>query len=93
MVMKTTSIISILEKLMERLDDEDLEVVAMIARKIWLRRNTVVHIGDLLHSSNIVRSARESVKEFQNAEQSLRNNVKNDIAMTMYVEMGKVTGR
>jgi len=46
--------ISILEKLMERLDDEDLEVVAMIARKNWLRRNTVVHIGDLLHSSNIV---------------------------------------
>lgn len=34
--------LSIIEKLMERLDDEDLELVAMVARRIWLRRNTMV---------------------------------------------------
>lgn len=60
---------------MDRLDDKDLEMVATIARKIWLRRNTVVHEKNLMHHSFLVRSARDYVEEFQKAEQSFRNNI------------------
>jgi hypothetical protein len=48
---KEDDFISILEKLMERLND-DLELVATIARRIWLRINSMVHGGIFLHHSN-----------------------------------------
>lgn len=59
--------LSILEELMERLDNEDLELVAMVARRIWLQRNTMAHRGELLYHSHLVRSTKEYVEEFQKA--------------------------
>jgi DNA-binding IclR family transcriptional regulator len=60
--------LSILEKLMERLDDEDLELVAMVARRIWLQKHIVVYGGELLHHSHLVRSAKDFMEEFHKAE-------------------------
>lgn len=49
----------------ERVDEEDFEMVATITRRLWLCRNTVVFGGDLTHSSQLVRSAQKSMKKFQ----------------------------
>jgi hypothetical protein len=32
---------------MEKLDDKNLEMVVTLARRIWLRRNSLVYGGDL----------------------------------------------
>ncbi|GLT70951.1 hypothetical protein SLA2020_429970 [Shorea laevis] len=44
--LKDNDFLGILEKLMERLNVDELELVAMIARKIWLYRNSVVFEGE-----------------------------------------------
>jgi len=54
----------ILEGLMERLYEEDFEMMATITRRIWMRRNTSVFGGVLSHPSLLVRSAKESMEEF-----------------------------
>lgn len=47
----------LLGKLMERIDEEELELVATTTRRLWLCRNTVV-FGDLIYPSQLVRSAK-----------------------------------
>lgn len=59
---------------MERVDEEELELMATIARRIWLRRNFVVYGGDLLHSFQLVKSAKDSVEEFYQAIHAFENN-------------------
>jgi len=49
--------------------------MATIAKKIWLRKNTIVFRGDLTHSIQLVRSAKETVMKFYEAEQKPKNNV------------------
>jgi len=39
-----------------------------MARKIWFRRNTVVHGGDFLHLGSIARDAITSAEEYKKTE-------------------------
>lgn len=39
--------------------------MAVMARKIWLRRNSVVHGGDFIHPSILFREASSSLEEFR----------------------------
>jgi hypothetical protein len=41
-----------------------------IARKIWFRRNTVVHGGEFLHLNSIAREAIISIEEYKKANLS-----------------------
>jgi hypothetical protein len=43
----------------------------------------VVHRGDFFHHSHLLRSARESMEDFQKVVQRSRNNVTNDQANRM----------
>jgi hypothetical protein len=61
---------------MEWVDEEELELVATIARRIWLRRNFVVYGGDLMHASQLVKSAKDLVEEFHQATWTSENNMK-----------------
>lgn len=49
--------------------------MATVARKIWLCKNTIVFGGDLTHPAQLVRSSKEVVMEFYEAEQKVKNNV------------------
>lgn len=49
---------------MEPLNVDELKLVDMIARKIWLCRNSIVFGGELLHPSHLVRSAQDLVRYF-----------------------------
>lgn len=44
----------VVETLMGRYDIEDIELMAVEARKIWLCKNAVVHRGDFIHPTQIV---------------------------------------
>jgi hypothetical protein len=61
---------------MEWVDEEELELVATIARRIWLRRNFVVYGGELMHASQLVKSAKDLVEEFHQATWTSENNMK-----------------
>lgn len=39
----------VLEEMLRRCEEEDLELLAVAARKIWFRRNFVVHGGNFIH--------------------------------------------
>jgi len=50
--------------MLERCDREEFVLFVGIARKIWFRRNTVVHGGEFLHSNSIAREAIISAEEY-----------------------------
>lgn len=49
--------LSIFEHLSKQLGDEDLELVAVIAQKLWLRHNTVVYGGVFLNPICLIKCA------------------------------------
>jgi hypothetical protein len=48
----------VVEKLMARLDDNQMHLVAMVARQIWLRRNLVIFGGEFLDLASVMRRAK-----------------------------------
>jgi hypothetical protein len=48
----------LIEKLMETLDEDELEVEVTVARKIWLCRNYVVYGGSFYPPSQVAQSAK-----------------------------------
>jgi hypothetical protein len=59
--------IHVMEKLMERLDSDQMHMVVIVARQIWLRRNSMVFGGDMVAPSDLVRRAREQVEAVDHA--------------------------
>ena len=62
--------INIFEVLHERLQMDELQSVAIIARLIWLRRNTMVFGGDLSAPAELIRHGQEQIDAFWKAEKS-----------------------
>jgi hypothetical protein len=54
----------LIEKLMETLDEDELEVEVTVARKIWLCRNYVVYGGSFYPPSQVAQSAKEAEEDF-----------------------------
>ena len=46
---------------------EDIALFVGIARRIWLRRNEVLHGGKFLHPSELILQTRKAITEFQQA--------------------------
>jgi len=44
---------------------EDLELVVVVARKIWFRRNEVMHRGDFLRPNQLFVDASNSLNDFR----------------------------
>lgn len=59
--------IDVMEGMMERCTIEELELHAVIARKIWLRRNTVVYGGVFSHPNVLIQEAVSSLNEYREA--------------------------
>jgi hypothetical protein len=49
----------------KRCDQTEVELFAVIARKIWLRRNQVVHGGSFSHPNQVLREAMSILEEFR----------------------------
>jgi hypothetical protein len=54
--------IRLVERLMARLDENQMHLVATVARQIWLRRNSVVFEGDFLNPASLMRRAALELK-------------------------------
>jgi hypothetical protein len=48
-----------------KLDEEEIQLCAVVARQIWLRRNVVIHGGILEHPKMVVQHAREQINSFE----------------------------
>ena len=64
------SLTHILEFLLLRLEDEDIQLFAVVARQIWLRRNSFIFGGDLIPPSQVVILAKDQLQAFLAAEQT-----------------------
>ncbi|XP_062171134.1 uncharacterized protein LOC133876926 [Alnus glutinosa] len=54
-----------------RLEREEIEFFAMVAQRIWFRRNRFVFDGILTHPSILLKSTKESIEEFRKALDSI----------------------
>jgi hypothetical protein len=61
--------IYIMTQLMERLNDEQMQLVVTVARHIWFRRNSVVFGGDMVSPVVVVQRAKDQVEAFCSAFQ------------------------
>jgi hypothetical protein len=68
---------SFFEAMMRRCNKEDLELFAVTARKIWLRRNSVIHGEQFSHPTQLLREAQNSLEEFQRIHSEDRNEMPN----------------
>jgi hypothetical protein len=44
-----------LEKLMENLEDDEFDMVATLAQRIWLHRNSIIRRGDFTPPSYLLK--------------------------------------
>jgi hypothetical protein len=58
----------LLEKLLQRLDVEEMQLMVTVARQIWLRRNSVIFWGEFLAPSTLVRMAKEQMEAYNETE-------------------------
>lgn len=61
--------LNILEKLLGRLEEMEIEKVVCIARQIWLRRNKLVFGDEFIPQKKIIKIAVEQMKAHTQAEQ------------------------
>jgi hypothetical protein len=54
--------IYIMEKLMERLDDDQMVLVATVSRQIWFRRNSVIFGGDMVPPDLVMQRAKDQME-------------------------------
>lgn len=57
------------EKLVARLDDDQMHFVATVARQIWLRRNPMIFWGEFLDPASVMHRAKAQVDAVLVAEQ------------------------
>jgi hypothetical protein len=55
----------IFSELVSKCEKEEVELFVVLARRLWLRRNDVVHGGILTHPNQIVRDAEAALEEFR----------------------------
>ena len=64
-----TSFIHIITQLVARVDEDEMQLLATIARLIWLGRNFIVLMGEMIGPATIVQRAKEQVEAWCQANQ------------------------
>ncbi|XP_041020404.1 uncharacterized protein LOC121262033 [Juglans microcarpa x Juglans regia] len=65
-------LLSLWERLMERVSKVEMEEIATVMRSLWLRRNEFIFEGKFKSPSQVVRTAREGLNEFRMAQQNVK---------------------
>ena len=55
----------VLTTMIGRFDMEEIELMAVMAQKIWFRRNAMVRGGDFIHPDQVFRSTSSSLDDFR----------------------------
>jgi hypothetical protein len=56
--------LQIFKEVLTRCDKAEVELFAVVARRIWLQRNEVVHGGQFLHPTKLLSEAGASLADF-----------------------------
>jgi ribonuclease HI len=59
--------IYVMEKLLARLDDDQMQLVGTVARQIWFRRNSIVFGGKMVAPGVVVQRAKDQVEAWCSA--------------------------
>jgi ribonuclease HI len=78
---KGPDFIQVVEEMLRKCDPEEFSQFVGIARRIWLRRNEVMHGGSFQHPNSIVKLAQQATEVYQ----SLRNG--RDVEPTVFTEV------
>jgi hypothetical protein len=62
-----SSFATLVKTLMGRCEVADIEIMTVVARKIWLRRNGVVVGNEFTHPQKVILEARQSIGDFRRA--------------------------
>lgn len=65
--------VGLFEKLSNALEDDALELAMVLARKLWLRRNSIIFGGAISSPQQLVKVAKESLADFHLASLSFTN--------------------
>lgn len=57
--------LQLFSEMISRCDKEDVELFATTARKLWVRRNMVVHGGNFNHPNQVLKEAMTAVEDYQ----------------------------
>jgi hypothetical protein len=60
--------VEILEFLFARFDPEEVELFAEIARRLWFRRNDVVHGGNFSYTNEVIGTAIALMTRYRSAQ-------------------------
>jgi hypothetical protein len=60
----TTDFIKVAEGMLMKCDPEEFQLFVGIARRIWLRRNSLIHEGIFAHPNEILHSATTALSDF-----------------------------
>jgi hypothetical protein len=69
--------LNIFEKLLGRLEEDEINLVACVARQIWLRRNRLVFEGVFSSPMQLIQNAKAQMEAAEQAEQEIRRVGKN----------------
>ena len=57
--------VGLLEHLFDILSQEEMQVFVMVARQLWFRRNGVIHEGEMLSPSMVIKQARDMLEGYE----------------------------
>jgi hypothetical protein len=69
------------EEMYNKCNIDEFTPFVVIARNIWFRRNTIMYGGDFLHLNLVVRGARESLVEYNNANAIVSDKIKENVVV------------
>jgi ribonuclease HI len=69
--------LEVMEGLLNKCTGEELEIFSCIVRRIWLRRNEVLHGGGFAHPSTLVQKAMQDVEDHRRAQE--REDIKRNV--------------
>jgi ribonuclease HI len=69
---------SVLDAVLGRCNQEEIELFAVTARRIWLRRNSLIHGEKFAHPTQLARDAQNAFEEFQKVNCMAQHDEPND---------------
>jgi hypothetical protein len=68
----------IVEELCRYLDKEEMEIMAVVSRSIWPRRNALVHGKNVSPSNVVVKNAIDSLEAYRKANSQIKGVIERD---------------
>jgi hypothetical protein len=61
----------IFKEVVSRCEQDDVELFATVARRLWLCRNDIIHGGNFTHPTQLLKDFEKALIEFQKANARL----------------------